>query len=156
MGDLPNLQRIMGLSPRRGHLEEPGPVDSHAGQYRSDRRQLADECRADRHRRTGSPRRRRLAKVYRDWMAQHSEAIYGCTASALVAPQDCRLTQNGDLLYAHIFAYPFRHLYVDGIGDRLAYAEFLHDGSEIAFTVSATTTRCNCNCRWCGQNPKRL
>ncbi|MCY4071881.1 MAG: alpha-L-fucosidase [Chloroflexi bacterium] len=74
-------------------------------------------------------------RVYRDWMAQHSEAIYGCTASAFTAPQDCRLTQNGDLLYVHVFAYPFRHLYLDEIGDRLAYAEFLHDGSEVAFSI---------------------
>ena len=51
------------------------------------------------------------------------------------APQDCRLTQNGNLLYVHVFAHPFRHLFVDGIGDRLAYAEFLHDGSEIAFSI---------------------
>ena len=74
-------------------------------------------------------------EIYRDWMAQHSEAIYDCTASALSAPQDCRLTQNGDLLYVHIFAYPFRYLHFDGIGQRIEYAEFLHDGSEIHFSV---------------------
>ncbi len=79
-------------------------------------------------------------RVYRDWMAQHSEAIYGCTASDFAAPQDCRLTQNGDLLYVHVFAYPFRHLYLDDIGDRLAYVEFLHDGSEIAFTIGDDNT----------------
>ena len=73
--------------------------------------------------------------VYRNWMTKNGESIYGCTASALSAPQDCRLTQNGDSLYVHVFAYPFRYLYVDGIGDRLDYAEFLHDGSEIAFTM---------------------
>ena len=78
--------------------------------------------------------------VYRDWMAGHGEAIYGCTASALTAPIDCRLTQKGDLLYAHIFAYPFKHLYIDGIGDRLDYAEFLHDGSEIHFSVDEART----------------
>ena len=78
--------------------------------------------------------------VYRDWMGQHSESIYGCTASALKAPQDCRLTQKGDLLYVHVFAYPFRHLHIDDIGDRIAYAEFLHDGSEIHFSVDEANT----------------
>ncbi|MCY4145198.1 MAG: alpha-L-fucosidase [Chloroflexi bacterium] len=73
--------------------------------------------------------------VYEKWMTEHSEAIYGCTASALPAPADCRLTQNGDALYCHIFAYPFKHLYMDGIGERIAYAEFLHDGSEIHVSV---------------------
>ncbi len=74
-------------------------------------------------------------RVYEKWMTGHSEAIYGCTASGLPAPEDCRLTQNGDSLYCHIFAYPFKHLYVDGIGDRIEYAEFLHDGSQIHFSV---------------------
>ncbi len=78
--------------------------------------------------------------VYRDLMAQHSEAIYGCTASAQPAPQDCRLTQKGNLLYAHIFAYPFKHLYIDDLGERLQYAEFLHDGSEVPFNVDAQNT----------------
>ncbi len=78
--------------------------------------------------------------VYRDWMAGHSEAIYGCTASALTPPQDCRLTQKGAALYLHIFAYPFRHLHFDGIGERIDYAEFLHDGSEIHFTVDAANS----------------
>lgn len=78
--------------------------------------------------------------VYRDWMARHSEAIYGCSASAITPPQDCRLTQNGDFLYLHIFAYPFRHLHFDGIGERLEYAEFLHDGSEIHFSVDKKNT----------------
>ncbi len=74
-------------------------------------------------------------RVYENWMTGHSEAIYGCTASALPAPADCRLTQDGDALYCHIFAYPFKHLYMDGIGDRIDYAEFLHDGSQIHFSV---------------------
>jgi alpha-L-fucosidase len=38
----------------------------------------------------------RALDVYRDWMALHSGAIYGCTQSEFTAPQDCRLTQNGD------------------------------------------------------------
>ena len=78
--------------------------------------------------------------VYRDWLSRNSESIYGCTASPLEAPPDCRLTQNGDRLYVHIFAYPFRHLYVDDIGDRLAYAEFLHDHSEVPFTIDDQNT----------------
>ena len=78
--------------------------------------------------------------VYGDWMAQHSEAIYGCSASPYAPPQDCRYTQKGDQLYLHIFAYPFRHLHVDDIGGRLDYAEFLHDGSQVAFSVYANGT----------------
>ena len=85
--------------------------------------------------------RKMRLRVYRDWMAQHSESIYGCTGQRVnAAPQDCRLTQNGDLLYVHIFAYPFRHLHIDDIGARIEYAEFLHDGSEIHYSVDDAGT----------------
>ena len=40
----------------------------------------------------------------------------------------------------HIFAYPFRHLHIDDIGDRIEYAEFLHNGSEIHFSVDDANT----------------
>jgi len=70
-------------------------------------------------------------RVYQDWMSQHSEAIYGCTQSEFVAPQDCRLTQKGNAVYVHIFAYPFRYLHINGLKNRVALATFLHDGSEV-------------------------
>ena len=75
--------------------------------------------------------------IYRDWMALHSEAIYGCTQSDFTAPQDCRLTQNGNKLYVHIFSWPFRHIRLYGLADKVAYARFLHDGSEVLIEASA-------------------
>ncbi len=57
-------------------------------------------------------------EVYADWMALHSEAIYGCTQSEFEEPQDCRLTQKGNKLYVHIFAWPFKHLHLKGLGTR--------------------------------------
>jgi alpha-L-fucosidase len=76
--------------------------------------------------------------VYGDWMTLNGESIYGCTQSEFAAPQDCRLTQKDGRVYVHIFAYPFRHLHIDGMGDKVAYAQFLHDGSEIKFDTPAT------------------
>jgi alpha-L-fucosidase len=69
--------------------------------------------------------------VYRDWMALHAEAIHGCTQSDFTPPQDCRLTQNGDALYVHVFAWPFRFLLFEGMADKVAFAQLLHDGSEV-------------------------
>jgi alpha-L-fucosidase len=74
--------------------------------------------------------------IYRDWMAYHSESIYGCTQSGYIEPQDCRLTQKGNKVYVHIFAWPFKHLYLEGLGNKVAYARFLHDGSEVALQSS--------------------
>jgi len=69
--------------------------------------------------------------VYRDWMVHHSESIYGCTQCDYLAPQDCRLTQNGNKVYVHIYAWPFRFLALKGMGGTVEYARFLHDGSEV-------------------------
>ncbi len=69
--------------------------------------------------------------VYRDWMELHEESIYGCTQSEFNEPQDCRLTQKGNKIYVHIFAWPFMYLFLKGLGGKVAYAQLLHDGSEI-------------------------
>jgi alpha-L-fucosidase len=66
-----------------------------------------------------------------EWMRLHDRSIYGCTASDFTPPPDCRYTQNGDRLYLHLFAWPFRHVHLDGMAGRIEYAQLLNDGSEI-------------------------
>ena len=70
-----------------------------------------------------------------EWMRHHSRAIYGCTQAPddIQTPQDCRLTYNPDTnrLYVHLFAWPYRHLHLDGMADRVAYAQLLNDASEV-------------------------
>ncbi len=69
------------------------------------------------------------------WMRRHGRSIYGCGAapSWATAPPDCRLTWNEEKqrLYVHVFAWPFRHLHLEGLADRVAYAQLLHDASEV-------------------------
>ena len=80
-------------------------------------------------------------RIYGDWMRLHSRSIYGCTQSDFVAPPDVRYTQagpersrkDGDRLYVHVFAWPFRHLRLPGLAGKVAYAQLLNDGSEIPF-----------------------
>ena len=69
--------------------------------------------------------------VYGNWLGVNGRAIYGAGPSAFKAPQDCRLTQNGNRLYLHIYSWPFRHIHIDGFGEKLKYAQFLHDASEV-------------------------
>lgn len=70
-----------------------------------------------------------------EWMALHARSVYGCgpAPDGLVAPPDCRYTYNAErnTLYLHIFAWPFRDIYCPGLAERIAYAQFLHDGSEV-------------------------
>lgn len=69
-----------------------------------------------------------------DWMALHSRSIYGAGASEFTAPADARYTQNGNRLYLHLFAWPMRHIHLDGLAGRVAYAQLLNDASEVRFT----------------------
>ena len=67
------------------------------------------------------------------WMKYNSRSIYGCTQSEFKAPADVRYTQKEGRLYVHIYAYPYRHLRLPGLADKVDYAQFLHDNSEIFF-----------------------
>jgi len=70
-----------------------------------------------------------------EWMKRHSRSIYGCTQAPeeFVCPNDCRYTYNPktNRLYLHIFSWPFKHIYLDGMADKVEYAQLLNDASEI-------------------------
>ena len=70
-----------------------------------------------------------------EWMKRHNRSIYGCTQAPadISVPQDCRLTYNAtkNRLYVHVFSWPFRHLHLEGLGNRVDYAQLLNDASEI-------------------------
>ncbi len=70
-------------------------------------------------------------KAYADWMALNRRSILGCTQSEFEPPTDVRYTQRGDRLYAHVFAWPFKHLHLPGLAGKVAYAQLLHDASEV-------------------------
>ncbi len=69
------------------------------------------------------------------WMRLHGRSIYGCSASTYVPPPDCRYTQNGDRLYLHLFAWPFKHVHLEGLAGHVEYAQLLNDASEIKMQV---------------------
>ncbi len=76
-------------------------------------------------------------KVYADWMKYNSRSIYGCTMAEpdFKEPRGCRFTQSedGKRLYIHLMEYPFQNLLLPDMADKIEYAQFLHDGSEILF-----------------------
>ncbi|MFW8642577.1 alpha-L-fucosidase [Rhizobium beringeri] len=78
--------------------------------------------------------------AYEEWMALHERSIVGCTQSDFTAPPDCRLTQNGDRLYIHLFNWPYRHLHFDALAGKIEYAQFLHDGSEVTWLRPSANT----------------
>jgi alpha-L-fucosidase len=69
--------------------------------------------------------------AYGEWLRLNGRSIYGAGPSEIAAPKDCRLTQRGNRLYLHIYSWPFRHIHFDGLADKIKYAQFLHDASEV-------------------------
>jgi alpha-L-fucosidase len=75
-------------------------------------------------------------RVYGEWMNLHERSIRGCTQSEYEAPSGCRYTQNGNRLYVHVYAWPFKTLRLKGLRDKVEYAQLLNDASEIQFAGS--------------------
>nr|WP_321355667.1 alpha-L-fucosidase [uncultured Draconibacterium sp.] len=75
-----------------------------------------------------------LAKMG-EWMKYNSRSIYNCTQAPdeLEAPDNTILTYNPETnrLYVHLLDYPLQNFLMRGYGDKVKYAQFLHDASEI-------------------------
>lgn len=69
------------------------------------------------------------------WMRVNGRSIYGAGPSALAAPADCRYTERGTRLYLHLFSWPFRHVHLPGLAQRVEYAQLLADASEIPMEI---------------------
>ncbi|HZK22160.1 MAG TPA: alpha-L-fucosidase [Oscillospiraceae bacterium] len=67
------------------------------------------------------------------WMKYNSKSIYGCTQSNIPHSDGVKYTQNGKMLYAHIFTYPAFSLKLKGLAGKIAYAQLLNDASEVQF-----------------------
>lgn len=65
------------------------------------------------------------------WMKLHGRSIYGAGMSEFKSPPDCRFTQHGGRLYLHFFSWPFKHIHLEGMAEKIEYAQLLNDGSEI-------------------------
>ena len=86
----------------------------------------------------------RLADIGK-WMRLHGRSIYGCTRAeeCFKAPDGVILTESDDgrRLYAHLISYPLTsYLVIDGLADRIEYAQIMHDGSELAFRTNYRQT----------------
>lgn len=71
------------------------------------------------------------------WMKFNSRSIYGCTEAPaeFTTPDNTLLTYNpsSKRLYIHMLAYPMGTLTLANCADKIRYAQFLQDASEISF-----------------------
>jgi alpha-L-fucosidase len=77
------------------------------------------------------PRAQDTLRGLGEWMRLHRRSIVGATASDFTPPPDCRFTQRGDRLYLHLFAWPFKHVHLEGLAGKVGYAQLLNDASEV-------------------------
>ncbi len=70
-----------------------------------------------------------------EWMSRHNRSIYNCTQapSEFKCPEDCRYTYNPgtNRLYLNVFSWPFKHIHLEGMADKVEYARLLNDASEV-------------------------
>ena len=70
-----------------------------------------------------------------EWMKYNNRSIYNCTQAPdeFEAPDNTLLTYNPETkrLYVHLLDYPLQNFLMRGYGDKVKYAQFLHDASEI-------------------------
>lgn len=75
--------------------------------------------------------------AYARWMRVNGDSIYGCTQAPkhFKVPEGTLLTYNPETgrLFVHLVSYPGKSLVFD-FGGEIAFARFLHDGSEIKFS----------------------
>jgi alpha-L-fucosidase len=77
------------------------------------------------------------------WMKYNSRSIYGCTEApaGFTAPANSLLTYNPvtNRLYIHLLAYPMGTVTLKNSFDKVKYAQFLHDASEIKYRQGRDT-----------------
>jgi alpha-L-fucosidase len=85
----------------------------------------------------------RLAAIGQ-WMDVNGPSIYGATQapSAFKAPANTLLTYNArtNRLYVHVLVWPMGDLVLEGYGDKVAYAQLLHDASEVKMSARRDST----------------
>lgn len=81
------------------------------------------------------------------WMHHHERSIRGCGPAGFVAPPDTRFTYNDQTnrLYLHFLHWPFKHVHLHGLAGKVAYAQFLHDASEVQIRSAATEIHAGLN-----------
>ena len=78
------------------------------------------------------------------WMKLNWPSIYGCTRRRpeFKAPDNSLLTYNPktNRLYVHLLVWPMGEMVLEGYGDKVKYAQLLHDASEVRMSTRKDTT----------------
>ena len=74
-----------------------------------------------------------------EWMKYNSRSVYGCTEAPeeFEVPDNTLLTYNPktNRLYIHLLDYPLKNFILKDYKDKIKYAQFLHDASELKISA---------------------
>lgn len=73
----------------------------------------------------------RILKEVGEWMRVNGDSIYGCGISDFSKPEWGRYTQNGKMLYAHIYDRRVGGFRLEGLEGKIIKARLLEDGAEL-------------------------
>jgi alpha-L-fucosidase len=92
-----------------------------------------------------------------EWMKFNNRSIYGCTEapSEFTAPANTLLTYNPvtKRLYVHLLSYPMGSMTLANMAGKVKYVQFLHDASEIKFSVGSDESKNDVNLQLPVQKP---
>jgi len=92
-----------------------------------------------------------------EWMKFNNRSIYGCTEapSEFTAPANTLLTYNPvtKRLYVHLLSYPMGSMTLTNMAGKVKYVQFLHDASEIKFSVGSDESKNDVNLQLPVQKP---
>ncbi len=73
----------------------------------------------------------RILKEVGEWLQVNGDSIYGCGISQFAKPEWGRYTQNGKMLYAHIYDRRVGSFRLEGLEGKIKKARILEDGAEL-------------------------
>ncbi len=73
----------------------------------------------------------RILKEVGEWLRVNGDSIYGCGISQFAKPEWGRYTQNGKMLYAHIYDRRVGSFRLEGLEGKIKKARILEDGAEL-------------------------
>lgn len=70
------------------------------------------------------------------WMSANSESIYGCGSSAIEKPEWGRITQKGNVIYAHWMSPIIGPINIPGLASKVKRVSLLSTGAELPSSTS--------------------
>ncbi len=77
------------------------------------------------------PLAREVLGDLKEWMGRNSRALYSTSPARVEPAPGCRYTCSASSLFVHLFDWPEPYLFLPHLGDKVRFARWVGDGSEV-------------------------